>query len=497
MNSATVPLLRDFSDRLSPMVVKELRHGLRTRVFTSLLIVFQVGMIVLTSTVLIGVPMEVVNSFFWSLSLLAILGVLPLRGFHALAGETQGGTLDMLRLTSISAFRIVWGKWLALFSQVLLLASSLLPYLVARYHFGGVEIALEAMALAAAVLASAVATAAFVSLSSQRSMVLRVFLAAGVLLMLIPATSFIFILILDSDGGELLREMLKLSVIELVGLLIGLLLLAVYAVFTLLALAASRIASISENHSTWKRKVHLGVVGLLVSLGGALVFHPSEFAAFWVLIPAFILTLFIGMDVMTEDMPQFPSVIRQEIRRGKVARFLGRLLYPGWASGVGFYTMLMLAVLSAFCMHAYEHHWLRPGYELLVLVCLAQVPFVPLALPLNKTNRLANWCSVQIILGIVGILFSLFKSLSVVGILTPLSGLMASQAYYSEREERLTIAVTIGCVWALVVIGLAVVEGYVYPHLESVAESLKEESNSASEEVVASTSSPDTPLPPP
>ena len=37
-----LPLLRDFSDRLSPMVVKEMRQGLRTRFFTAALILFHV-----------------------------------------------------------------------------------------------------------------------------------------------------------------------------------------------------------------------------------------------------------------------------------------------------------------------------------------------------------------------------------------------------------------------------------------------------------------------
>jgi hypothetical protein len=46
MNNAPAALLRDFSDRLSPMVVKELRHGLRTRAFVALLTSFQIFMII-------------------------------------------------------------------------------------------------------------------------------------------------------------------------------------------------------------------------------------------------------------------------------------------------------------------------------------------------------------------------------------------------------------------------------------------------------------------
>ena len=44
--SATVAGLQDFSDRLSPMVVKELRQGLRTRWFGGLMLVLH-GLLVL------------------------------------------------------------------------------------------------------------------------------------------------------------------------------------------------------------------------------------------------------------------------------------------------------------------------------------------------------------------------------------------------------------------------------------------------------------------
>src|SRR5690606_7925398 len=85
MNTAPLSLLRDFSDRLSPMVVKELRHGLRTRVFTSILTFFQFCMILIVGSGVLGVDMEVVNNLFWGISLVALLAILPLRGFSTLS----------------------------------------------------------------------------------------------------------------------------------------------------------------------------------------------------------------------------------------------------------------------------------------------------------------------------------------------------------------------------------------------------------------------------
>ncbi|WP_078811378.1 hypothetical protein [Prosthecobacter debontii] len=487
-----VPLLRDFSDRLSPMLVKELRHGLRTRIFTSMLIVFQLGMILLISTVMMGAPMEVVGTLFWSLSLLALLGAFPLRGFNALTSEVQGGTLDMLRLTSIPAFRIVWGKWLALFCQVLLLAASLLPYMVARYQFGGVEVAQEALALAMAVLISAIATAAYVALSSQRSLVLRLFLAAGVIGLLMPATGVIFATTYSTSGGQLMQAVLGLSGLEIAGLLIGGMVLTAYAVFTLLALAASRIASISENHSTWKRLVHLAMISLLVLISAALVFHSEAVAAMWALVPTLILTLFIGMDVMTEDMPPFATVIKKEAEWRRFPRFLARLFYPGWASGVYFYGLLMTAVLSVFGLHMYQHKWHAPSEQIFMFICVAAVPVVPVCVPLNKDNRIAQWCRVQIFLGIIGVLISIFGDLAALGTLTPLTGLMASFANYVERGSTLAVSAAIGGVWLIVAMAHARMEGLHYPYLESVVDSLRLEENASP----SSTASPIAPAPP-
>ena len=78
--------LRDFSDRLSPMVVKELRHGLRARMFTSILMGTHVLLIVLMSGALLGVPQEMVHGMFWGGAALA----LATAGRYAPADDLRG-----------------------------------------------------------------------------------------------------------------------------------------------------------------------------------------------------------------------------------------------------------------------------------------------------------------------------------------------------------------------------------------------------------------------
>ena len=100
---STLTPLRDFSDAISPMVVKELRHGLRTRFFTAALISFHALLLCILASGLAGVDGETLNGIFWFTTLVSLLGVLPFRGFAALTSENDGGTLDMLTLTSITS----------------------------------------------------------------------------------------------------------------------------------------------------------------------------------------------------------------------------------------------------------------------------------------------------------------------------------------------------------------------------------------------------------
>ena len=162
-SAATLPVapLRDFSDRLSPMVVKEMRQGLRGKVFVSMLVVFQLIMTLVVAMAAGGESESDVRTFFWLALMLVMLVGLPMRGFGLLAAEQKEATLDMLMLTSISSMRIVFGKWLALFTQSLLLVVSLLPYMLARYHFGGVEVVNELVALYFVLLLSALLVLVF------------------------------------------------------------------------------------------------------------------------------------------------------------------------------------------------------------------------------------------------------------------------------------------------------------------------------------------------
>ena len=108
----------DFSDRLSPMLVKELRQGLRTNLFTAAFILLQVFMVLslMIGAAFSGGGEDTSGGFFWMFITVTLLGVMPVRGFSALHKENQINTMDLIQLTRLSAWRITWGKWLALAS---------------------------------------------------------------------------------------------------------------------------------------------------------------------------------------------------------------------------------------------------------------------------------------------------------------------------------------------------------------------------------------------
>ena len=133
IKSATAGL-DDFSDRLPPMLVKELRQGLRARIFVAVFLGLQLflGLVMLLATTASGLDGagQVISQIIFLFFSLAVLVVQPLRGMNALYGEIKSSTIDMMVLTRLSARRIVIGKWAAVVGQTLLLFISIVPYLI-------------------------------------------------------------------------------------------------------------------------------------------------------------------------------------------------------------------------------------------------------------------------------------------------------------------------------------------------------------------------------
>lgn len=317
--------LTDFPDRLSPMVVKELRQGLRTRAFSSILLLLHVLLILVTlMTAVADGSADDIRWLYDGIATLVLCLVLPFRVSNALAEEIKHGTLDMLMLTRISPGRIVLGKWASVVLQSLLITLSLAPYIVARYVFGGLELAPELLLLAAKWLAGSVITAAILCLSTLRQAWLRM------VILFVPlffgSFGLLSYFIMTATG----RSSMMFSASSTPGvqalIILGVVSLAAWSIFAFLSLAASRISPQGKPLTWLKRSVH-GLALLVMGLLYLATSNPLFFTA------ASSVLAFMTLDALTESINTVPAAYAPFYRRGAAGRVLVGFLSPGWASG--------------------------------------------------------------------------------------------------------------------------------------------------------------------
>ena len=331
-----VAKLADFSEKWSPVLVKELRQGLRTNTFSILFLVLQaILMLVVFSVASTDFRSEsagrgLSTSLFVLYSLAALI-IQPLRGVAALSKEIKGKTIDLLVLTRLSSWRIVFGKWTSIFAQTLLLLCTLIPYFIMRYFFGGMQLFSELLLVLTITFISGVFTAVAVGLSGNKSAIVRT---------MIPGLAAFFtstsILGFFFAGG--VNELLQFFTFEDSDSLLiygGFLVCSLYFGYYFLEIGAEAIAPPAENRSTRKRLISFVVliVGVL-----PLAYANLDAALFAGLV------LFTFMAVVTlSERGEFPtSICRPFLRFGILGRIAGRFLYPGWYTGILY--LLMIAV---------------------------------------------------------------------------------------------------------------------------------------------------------
>lgn len=344
-------ILQDFPDRLSPILVKELRQGLRQPAFLIAFLCLQVLMciVVLTAAAAHRGPTEdtaagvMVSGFFFGLLGIVLLVVQPLRGLNALASEIKNDTLDLLLLTRLNAWRITSGKWFALVSQSALLVVAVLPYLIMRYYLGGMQLFSELLGLGFLFLVSASITAMMVGFSATPSMILRGLVGSGLVVFLLVsiqgAGMFFVFRRMGGIGG--ISAVLSPSSADEYRALAAVILMFVFCGYYLLEMGATNISPAAENRSTMKRIVGLVVLGTLYFLVPGLT---GMLLSFWMIV----VTLLV-MDAVSERSEFTASVLRPFHRLGTAGRIGGWFLLPGWPNGLlyvlllGVATMLMTA----------------------------------------------------------------------------------------------------------------------------------------------------------
>lgn len=208
----------DLPDRFDPMTVKELRQSLRRSSFVypflcihlfataAIIAEFQLG-IAEGGQKLVGVLIwnpESTSPFWWVA--MVVCGILmPMAGFFLMPQEIDEGNHEILLLTKLKRWQIVFGKFMTLWGLSVLTFTSLLPYIIIRYFIGGIEWFHElansgsVISIAAVISAAAIAASGFKHLAAKLGVfVLFIFSAAsggglgvmgGVIWMNVAATS--------------------------------------------------------------------------------------------------------------------------------------------------------------------------------------------------------------------------------------------------------------------------------------------------------------------
>jgi len=317
--------LTDFPGRLSPMLVKELRQGLRTNLFVIAFILLQGFMVFCLMIGAFAPGSNETNPFFWFFVYVALLIIQPIRGFGALSAEYQLKTMDLIQLTRLDAWRITLGKWTALNAQTLLLVIGILPYLVMRYFLGGVNFINDIAAVGLLALGSALGSAVTIGTSGYRSLILRIVLliGCGIAFMILSAyVQNIFFSAWAGSSGKWADSIL-------------LLLILIYGCYFFLSIGASRIAPAAENHSLRKR------LGAVIMAAVALSFQVFGVREESIVFSGIILAL-ASIDAFCEPLPLSNPVARR-FSRNAVTRFFGLIFTPGWHTGVRFF--LIVSVL--------------------------------------------------------------------------------------------------------------------------------------------------------
>jgi hypothetical protein len=271
-----------FIESVGPIVVKEVRQGLRAKVFA---IFFGTLLVVCLSMALVAVAQASESAgtafgkdFFGGY--LTALGavtffVIPFVAFRSMVRELEDETWVLLTLTGLGSISIVRGKWISAMSQALLFGSACAPFVLFSYFLNGIDILQVITALVLATGWSAFSTSVALALATQAHTRLGRTIAHFVVLALLGMGTMggiAFAWVIAEEGSRLVTNDAFRNVCIALGVFSwGL-------TWLMLEGGAAGLALPSEAASRGPR-VAYAIVGLLVLAYGMIVFAIQKGSA--------------------------------------------------------------------------------------------------------------------------------------------------------------------------------------------------------------------------
>lgn len=135
-----------FTERLNPVLIKEVRQALRGASFRNVYLVTLILIGVAGTTVLLnlGVSNDAGGGRIFGQTVVGclcvgLIGLVPLVGFQSVSGEWEEDTYDLLILSDLSPFQVVFGKLLSCAVQILLMLAAFSPVVAVGLVLQGLD----------------------------------------------------------------------------------------------------------------------------------------------------------------------------------------------------------------------------------------------------------------------------------------------------------------------------------------------------------------------
>ncbi len=382
-----------WSDRLSPIVVKETRQSLKSKQFVWTFIFLLLAILGWT---LLGIVSLMPGVYYFPAGQTMLAGylimlfvpalvIVPTNAFFSMAGELNSNTFDVLSITPLSSHKIVLGKVIVAAVQLLIYLSALAPCIALTYLLRGVSI--SNLGLVFPIVASSaflvttigVMLGTFCRTSLQLVFFLFIQLAVS-LFAFIYTTTMVFALMADGFSDNAWNVLVFLIVP------------VSYGVLAILVGGAS-IGIAGENYARSIR-IWLAIQSYVffVVFLFFVNFRLSDALVGGILISLFLHWMFAGVFLVSQS-----GVITPRMQRKLPQRLSSRIiltwLIPGGGTGyiftvLNFAAFVAASLYSLMLYNADLEDWLIPPL-LLAYLCLylGLLRLVMMVIPSNVGNR--------------------------------------------------------------------------------------------------------------
>ncbi|RMF99996.1 MAG: hypothetical protein D6741_07525 [Planctomycetota bacterium] len=346
-----------FDARLNPIFVKEVRQSFKSGGFQWTFLLLIVGTWLYTIAAAAGEQLRATSlqgyveysgtnwfaGYFVLLSLALLVG-LPIQAGRSMAADVSAETFELLSITALHPWRIVFGKLAVVVLKISVLFSVVLPCLVVTYMLGGVPLPGVLLALILETVCSLLLCTGAMLVGSIRQPLVRGTASTILLLLLIWWGGIGFVGFMFEGGGSLFGG-LSLEVV-----LHWLAVLATLGTAIFLLMIATIKASLTfptDNRSTAIRAALLLVTCCVVGWQTFWVNVVDSGVEFVIVVP-WVLTVVVlwgAGSLIIGESPVMSRRVRRELPRSQLGNLLLGVFYPGPGRGYAFIFSLLAAMI--------------------------------------------------------------------------------------------------------------------------------------------------------